>query len=510
MKGIDKSFSTNKVLHGVNLDLHKGSIHALLGENGAGKSTLMNVLGGVLPPDAGEIEIAGKTLRKMSSTVAAKKLGIGFVHQELTLLNDLTVYENLFIGSELNNGIFLDKKTMINKSKEILDRVGVDLDPKAMVRTLNTSYKQVVEIARILMHDAKIIIMDEPTASLTDIEIANVFKIMRSLRDQGISLVFISHKLNEVMEICDRYTVLRNGYLVASGDVDESIDEHVLSTHMVGVELDYDGLYIKREVGEPLLEAKDLGREGEYRDVNFKIGKGEIVGFTGLLGDGRNELFESVAGANFPYKGEVLLKGKHVRMNSRSKAQKLGVSYVPRNRKENGILKDLPIAANMTLSVIKRLTKAFIISGKLEKEYTDKYINELNMKVHNVKNLITSLSGGNQQKAVLAKALGTNPDLIIMDNPTQGVDVGAKLEIYSLIMKLAEQGVSFFILSSEAPEVLMLCDRIFVMFEGEVRAELDRSEASEQKIMFLATGGDPSKLDTVQAVKSQENTDIEH
>ncbi|MCL2220748.1 MAG: sugar ABC transporter ATP-binding protein [Oscillospiraceae bacterium] len=489
MKGIDKSFSENKVLHGVELNLYKGSIHALLGENGAGKSTLMNILGGVLPPDEGTIEIGGKTLKKIADTIAAKKLGIGFVHQELTLLNDLTIFENLFIGDEIKKGPLLDKKTMIEKSKEILDRVGVDLDPKTPVRELNTSYKQVVEIARILMHDAKIIIMDEPTASLTDVEIANVFKMMSSLRDQGISIVFISHKLGEVMQICDRYTVLRNGYMVATGLIDDTINEHVIATHMVGRELSYDGLYVKRETGDMLLEVKGLEREREFKNADFSIKKGEIVGFTGLLGDGRNELFESVVGANSPYKGEIILRGQKVKMNSRNKSLKGGVSYVPRNRKENGIVKDLNIATNMTLSVVEKLKNLLLISRRKERGFTDKYIKELSMSVHNVKNPITSLSGGNQQKAVLAKALGTNPDLIIMDNPTQGVDVGAKLEIYSLIMQLAQQGVSFFVLSSEAPEVLMLCDRIFVMFEGEIRAELDRSEATEQKIMFLATGG---------------------
>ncbi|MCL2216302.1 MAG: sugar ABC transporter ATP-binding protein [Defluviitaleaceae bacterium] len=493
MKGMEKSFSSNKVLFGVDLTLHKASIHALLGENGAGKSTLMNILGGVLPSDAGQIEIDGKPT-EISDTFAAKAQGIGFIHQELTLVNDLSIFENLFIGVEEKRGPFLDKKSMYEKSKEILDRMGIDLDPMTMVGDLNTSYKQVVEIARTLMHNAKIIIMDEPTASLTEVEIENVFKIMRSLRDQGVSLVFISHKLNEVMEICDRYTVLRNGHMVASGEVDESVSVNVLSTHMVGREISYDGLYHKREVGEVILEGKQLEREKEYRGASFHVKKGEIVGFTGLLGDGRSELFESVVGVNYPYQGEVFVRGKAVKMSSRSKAQNMGISYVPRNRKENGIVKDLSISNNMSLSVINTLCKWGILRKEKETAYTDKYIRELKMRVHNVRNLITSLSGGNQQKAVLAKALGSNPDIVVMDNPTQGVDVGAKLEIYNLVMQLASTGVSVVVLSSEAPEILMLCDRVYVMFEGGIRAELERSELSEQKIMFLATGGTQEQL----------------
>lgn len=498
MRGIDKSFSTNKVLFGVDFKLHKASIHALIGENGAGKSTLMNILGGVLPADAGTIEIDDKVV-EIDNTLAARDFGIGFIHQELTLINDLRIFENLFIGKEIKRGFLLDKKSMCAQSSEILRRMGINLDPMTVVRDLSTSYKQVVEIARSLMHKAKIIIMDEPTASLTEVEIAKVFKIMRHLRDQGVSLVFISHKLNEVINVCDRYTVLRNGYMVATGEVDETIDEHVLATHMVGRELSYEGLHQPHEIGEVLLEGKGLERDKEYRGVNFQVRKGEIVGFTGLLGDGRSELFESVVGANYPYKGEIWLKGVRAYMNLREKAQKMGIAYVPRNRKENGIIKDLTIANNMSLSVIKTLCKWLLISRKREVDYTDKYIGELNMKVHSIRNLITSLSGGNQQKSVLARALGTNPDIIVMDNPTQGVDVGAKLEIYNLIMQLAQKGMSFVILTSEAPEILMLCDRIYVMFEGEIRAEFSRTEATEQKIMFFATGGTTSKDDAVYA-----------
>jgi len=349
----------------------------------------MNILGGVLPSDAGTIEIDGRVVN-FADTGAAKSHGIGFIHQELTLINDLRVYENLFLGEEIRRGIFLDKKAMREKSREYLARVGIDLDPMTFVRDLSTSYKQVVEIARILMRDAKIIIMDEPTASLTDVEISNVFTIMRHLRDQGVSLVFISHKLGEVVEICDRYTILRNGHMVASGEVDETVTEHFISSHMVGRELSYDGLYQTREIGDIVLETKKLEREKEYKDVNFYMKKGEIVGFTGLLGDGRNELFESVVGANYPYQGTILLNGKQIKMKMRSQAQKLGISYVPRDRKENGVIKDLSISSNMSLSIIDTLSSWLFINRKKEANFTERYIKELHMQVHNPKNLITS------------------------------------------------------------------------------------------------------------------------
>ncbi|MCL2367996.1 MAG: sugar ABC transporter ATP-binding protein, partial [Oscillospiraceae bacterium] len=400
MRGIEKSFGTNKVLHSVDFSLKKGSIHALLGENGAGKTTLMNILGGVLPKDSGTIEVEGKVVN-IGSTSAAKALGIGFIHQELTLVNDLKVYENLFLGEEIRGKFrLLNKKVMLEKSKEVLDRMGVNLNPMTDVKDLNASYKQVVEIARALMRDAKIVIMDEPTASLTDVEIDHVFTIMRSLRDQGISLVFISHKLNEVVAVCDSYTVMRNGEMVADGPVDAGITESVLSAHMVGKELSYDDLYSARETGEMLLEVSGLERDRQYRNINFNIKKGEIVGFTGLLGDGRNELFESIVGANYPYKGEIRVQGKAVEMTLCSKAHRRGIAYVPRNRKENGIIKDLSIRSNISLSVLKRVKQGIFISRKKENDLADKYVDELQIKVHNLNNLITSLSGGNQQKVV--------------------------------------------------------------------------------------------------------------
>ena len=492
MKGIEKSFDRNQVLHGVDFTLKKGSIHALLGENGTGKTTLMNILGGVLPRDDGRVFIHGEEITITSPHMAAEQ-GIAFIHQELTLVNDMNIYENLFLGCEIKHGIVVGRKEMAKKAAEILSLMQVNLSPHTMVRDLNASYKQVVEIARALMKNARVIIMDEPTASLTDVEIEHIFTIMRSLKEKGVSFIFISHKLNEVIEICDAYTVMRDGRVVASGSIDnsgqEKISENDLAKHMVGKELSYDDLYVQRELGGVLLETKNLSRENEFHDINLTLHKGEILGVTGLLGDGRSELFATIFGCNPKYGGKILLNGKEVKIHSTRKAHRLGISYVPRNRKENGIVKDLSVSHNMSLPILEKLRNFLFISRKKERQSNEYYVNALNIKVSDINNSILSLSGGNQQKAVLAKALGSLPQIIILDNPTQGVDVGAKLEIYSILMELSKQGVSVVVLSSEAQEILRVCDRIYVMCEGEIRRELSRSEATEEKIMVLATGG---------------------
>jgi ribose transport system ATP-binding protein len=469
MYGIEKAFGANCVLHHVDFSLKKGSIHALLGENGTGKTTLMNILGGVIPGDAGEIAIDG-AVNKIGDRMHGNLNEIAFIHQELTLINDLNIYENLFLGRELKKGGRLDKKSMYDQAAEILGRMKIDLDPAARVEDINASYKQIVEIARALMKNSKVIIMDEPTTSLTNVEIAHVFHIMKELKSQGISFVFISHKLNEVMEICDSYTVMRDGCVVSSGAVGPDVSEQLLAKYMVGKELSYNDLYMEREIGPDILQVQNLSRASEFTNINFHVGQGEIVGFTGLLGDGRYEVFHTVYGCNKQYTGDIFIRDSKYKMDSTVKAKKLKISYLPRNRKENGIIKDLSIAQK-------------------EKQFNQDYVEKLNIKLNHLNDLIVSLSGGNQQKVILARALSSNPDLVILDNPTQGVDIGAKLEIYGIIMQLAKEGMSFVVLSSEAQEVLMLCDRIYVMYHGEIRKEFPRAEANEENIMIVATGG---------------------
>ena len=486
MKGIFKSFGANDVLKGVDFILEKGSIHALLGENGAGKSTLMNLLGGLLESDAGTITVTDVNAQTNKSIIDEK---IGFVHQELSLVNDLNIYENLFLGNEKKKGIFLDRKAMAEEARVTLTRMGVDISPETMVAELSPSYKQIVEIARAMMKNAEVIIMDEPTTSLTDVEIEKIFEVMGTLKKQGISLIFISHKLNEVIQICDSYTILRDGNLVAKGAVTDETTEKELSTHMVGKEVQTSGIYAEREIGDIALELKNLSRPREYQNVNINVRKGEIVGITGLMGDGRTELFASVMGANYPYEGSVLINGKEVVMKRTSAAKANKLAYVPKNRKENAIIRDLSIEENLVLPIMSDISRVGLIDRSQKKDLVASYVDKLNIKVSHTTDLITSLSGGNQQKVVLSKVLSTNPEIIVLDNPTQGVDIGAKMEIYRLIVELAKQGLSFVILSSEIPELQRICDRAYVMFHGQVKHEFLRDELTEENIMLVATGG---------------------
>jgi len=488
MKNIKKSFGANYVLKEVDFAVEKGSIHALLGENGAGKSTLMNILGGVIHRDDGKIFIDSTELEPSTGAKLIQE-NIAFIHQELSLVNDLNIFENLYLGKELKKGIFLDKKAMCQQTKMVLDRMGVDIDPYTLVSELNPSYKQISEIARALLSDAKVIIMDEPTSSLTDIETALIFEVMRTLRDQGISLIFISHKLNEVITICDSYTILRNGDVVAVGKIEEGITEKSLSSHMVGEEVRTEGTYQPRELGDVILELENLSRGREYTAVNLKLHKGEILGVTGLLGDGRSELFASVCGANFPYEGKILVNGEEKKMKNTHTAMKSRIAYVPKNRKENGIVPDLNIEENLVLPIMNKIASAGLLRNKTVEDITTSYVKKLDIKVENTQNLITSLSGGNQQKVVISKALCTEPQVLVLDNPTQGVDIGAKMEIYRQIVALAAQGYSFVVLSNEVPELQRTCDRAYVMFQGEIRQELSRDEMTEENIMLVATGG---------------------
>jgi len=488
MKGIVKSFGANDVLKSVDFHLNEGEICALLGENGAGKSTLMNILGGVLPADRGTIELDGKSVM-FANPAQSLNAGIAFIHQELNLINDLPVYENMFIGREIKKKSgFLDHAAMYQKTKELFDKMEIDVDPGAMVSTLDASFKQIVEISRALMMNASIIIMDEPTTSLTDPEIERVFDMLRTLREKKVGVVFISHKLREVMEICDRYTVLRDGVMVADGYVkDTSIPE--IARDMVGHEV-HTGLKTSKAVlGEEVLRLEGLTQEPYFRNVSLSVRAGEVLGVTGLLGDGRSELFRAVFGAQGKYQGQIYMHGKPVTITSTPQALGLGIGYLPRNRKENGIIKDMNILENGSIVTLPRLTKYGIIQAKEQLAQFLKQKKDLRIKMEKESDSITSLSGGNQQKVVLAKWLSANPALLILDNPTQGVDVGAKEEIYEIILRLADQGVAVVVLCSEAQEIIRLCDRALVMYHGSVCAEVSGETMNEHEMMRLATGG---------------------
>jgi len=492
MEKINKSFGANNVLTDVDFKLAPGEICALIGENGAGKSTLMNILGGVLPSDSGKIFLDGEE-KNFANPVDSLDAGIGFIHQELNLINDLTIYENMFITHLPRKGAFLDAKLMQQKTAELFERMNIKLDPSLMVRTLDASYKQIVEICRALMQEASIIIMDEPTTSLTEPEIERVFDMMRTLKEQGVSIIFISHKLNEVMTICDSYVVLRDGNMVASGKVSET-DTRKLAAHMVGREVNSDILSRDIKLGDEVLKLEELSDDKNFRNISLTVRAGEVLGVTGLLGDGRSELFQTVFGAaGRKYTGKINLKGKEIHPSNTHQALDNGIAYLPRNRKENAILKDMNIMDNGSLVIIPRLKKGPFVDFDKQNQLFDMQVEELRIKMGSKYDLITSLSGGNQQKVVLSKWLMTDPSVLILDNPTQGVDVGAKEEIYNIIHRLATEGVAVIVLSSEAQEIIRICDRSLVMFHGELVGEVSGSDMNEQQIMYLATGGNKTE-----------------
>ncbi len=496
MQNIYKSFGANNVLENVDFTLATGEICALLGENGAGKSTLMNILGGVLQPDSGKIVIDGEE-RTFLSPVDSLDAGIGFIHQELNLINDLTIYENMFITHLQKKGAFLDAKTMQEKTAELFAKMNLTLDPRTMVRDLDASYKQIVEICRALMQEASIIIMDEPTTSLTEPEIQRVFAMMRTLREQGVGIIFISHKLGEVMEICDRYTVLRDGKMVAAGAVKDT-DTKKLAAYMVGHEVNTEVLTREIKLGDEVLRLEGLSDGKYFEDISLTVHAGEVLGVTGLLGDGRSELFQSVFGAmGKAYTGRVTLCGKEVHIANTYQALEEGIAYLPRNRKENAILKDMSIIDNGSIVELPRMKKRrfFIDFDKQDKLFA-KQQDELKIKMGEKSDPITSLSGGNQQKVVLAKWLMSNPKVLILDNPTQGVDVGAKEEIYGIIHRLAGEGVAIIVLSSEAQEIIRVCDRSIVMFHGHHVGEVSGADMNEHNIMYLATGGNQNESES--------------
>jgi ribose transport system ATP-binding protein len=489
MKNISKSFGAIQALKDVSFSVKGGEVCALIGENGAGKSTLMNILGGVLAADQGEILINQQRV-EFSTPAESLNSGIAFIHQELNLINDLPIYENMFIGRELKDKRgFLDLKKMERQTRDVFEKMEIELDPKTMVGDLDTSYKQIVEISRAIMMDASIIIMDEPTTSLTDQEIERVFAMMKTLKNQDVGIVFISHKLNEVMEFCDRYTVLRNGKLVAEGLV-EDVTVDKLAYAMVGHEIRTETLQRKAAAGEEVLRVENLTFANAFKDISFSAHKGEILGVTGLLGDGRRELFEAIFGSGEIESGNIYLNGEKITVKNTTDALKKGIGYLPQDRKENGIIKDMNVFENASIVTWPLFDNWGVIDRERQEKEFEKQVEKLQIKMDQKTDPINSLSGGNQQKIVLAKWLIANPELFILDNPTQGVDVGAKEDIYDIILDLAAGDIAVIILSSEAKEIIRICDRTLVMYHGVIQGELKEDEMTEHQIMKLATGAE--------------------
>ncbi|MEK3888361.1 sugar ABC transporter ATP-binding protein [Bacillus sp. FSL K6-3431] len=488
MKNIRKSFGSNDVLKDVSFTLKGGEICALLGENGAGKSTLMNILGGVHQMDSGAITVDGEQV-EFSIPAQSQEAGIAFIHQELNLINDLPIYENMFLGREVKTKSgSLDLDRMFRETERIFKQMNVDMDPAMMVGDLDASYKQIFEICRAMMTNASIIIMDEPTTSLTDREIKRVFTMMNSLKDHHVGIIFISHKLNEVMQVCNRYLVLRDGNLVAEGNVKE-VTTNDLARFMVGYDVRTEPLLRNKSLGREILRVEHLTYNHAFRDISFSIKAGEIVGVTGLLGDGRSELFQSIFGADKVSSGKIYLSGKEVIINSTTQAIKKGIAYLPRNRKENAIIKDLDIIENASIVTWPEFSKRGIINMRKHQKTFAVQRETLSLKMGKLTDSINSLSGGNQQKVVLAKWLAAGPKLLILDNPTQGVDVGAKEDIYDIILKLADENIAIVVLSSEAHEIIRICDRTLVMYHGVIQGEVSGEAMNEHNIMNLATGG---------------------
>ena len=485
MRNICKSFNGIPVLKQVELTIEKGEVHALLGENGAGKSTLMNILAGVFPADSGEMEFDEKKIKKMTIQ-QTEKMGIAFVHQELNLFNDLKVYENIFLMKEYKRKAgALDKKRMIRETQQLFTELGVEINPEEKVENLKTSQKQLLEISKALFFKAKLLILDEPTTSLNNDEVEHLFQIIRNLKDKGTSFIFISHKMPEIFQIADRYTVLRNGEFVQAGKISE-ITQEEMTDLMVGEKLSHQEIYQAREPGENILELDHLSGYG-FSDVNFTVKKGSIVGLTGLQGSGSSELLQGLFGAVPVTGGTLKLHGKDCKIRSIQGAMKAGIAMLASNRKENSVIPDMSILENMYLSEqVLSARHPFISIGKERKRY-ERYKEMLSVKAEDPDDPITSLSGGNQQKVFLARWLNTEADILLLDNPTQGIDVGAKAEIYKLILKLADTGKTILINTLEIPELAKVADYCAVFYEGTVIKVLKHEEIDEKTVMLYST-----------------------
>lgn len=485
MSGIYKAFSGVSVLSGVELHVNVGEIHALLGENGAGKSTLMNILSGSYTADAGTVTFDGADITG-SSIKQIEDAGIAFVHQELNLFNDLLAYENIFLGAEETTPWgSLKKRDMANKAAELFERLGVDIDPYALVDDLKPSEKQLLEISRALFRNAKLLILDEPTASLNTDEVEHMFQIVRGLRDKGTSFIFISHKMPEIFELCDTYTVLRNGKFIANGNIADTTPREVTNL-LVGAALSDRDAYEPRELGEEMLRVEHFSGEG-FTDVTFTARRGQIIGLTGLKGCGSSELMQGLFGIYHPSGGNVEVCGKKLHGGSIHEAMGAGIAMLPADRKENSVIPDMSLLENMYLSEHVLSARSFAINTKRENERFEKYGKLLNIKANSSADNINSLSGGNQQKVFLARWLNTDAQVLLLDNPTQGIDVGAKSEIYHLILDLARKGKTVIINTLEIPELREVADVCYVLYEGRVVKELAHDEINEQTVMLYST-----------------------
>ncbi|HEV3026936.1 MAG TPA: sugar ABC transporter ATP-binding protein [Planctomycetota bacterium] len=488
VSGITKSFAGVQALRGVSFDLAAGEVHALVGENGAGKSTLIKVMTGAHAPDSGSIELDGRPVVH-NSPLLSRTLGIAAIYQQPALFPDLSVAENMALGFE-PGGLWrlIDWRARRARAKELLDRIGARIDPEATVGTLTMPEQQMVEIAKSLGGRAKVLLMDEPTASLPEHEVENLFRVVRELRSQGVGILYISHRLDELYALADRVTVLRDGQTVATRPIRE-VERPELIRLMVGRELS--AIFPKRDVpqGDVVLETRRLDcRDSGLRGISLTVRAGEILGLAGLVGAGRTELARVLFGLTPATGGELLLGGKPVKVRTPSEAVDLGIAYVPEDRRRHGVILELPVAANVTLAILRRLSRAGLLDFAREREIASSYVQKLAVKTPSIDAPTGNLSGGNQQKVALSRWLATEPKVLILDEPTQGIDVGAKSELHRLMVDLAERGLAILMISSELPEVLGMSDRVGVMRGGALVGILSRAEATQERVMALALG----------------------
>ena len=488
MKGIDKAFGSNQVLKNAGFFLKDGEVHALMGENGAGKSTLMKILTGVYTRDAGTVLVDGKEV-VYKNPQEAEKAGIVFIYQELNVLFDLTVEENLFMGKEITKGFGIcDRKAMRAKAQEVMDKMGVNIPVNAVMSDLSVGQQQMVEICKALMADAKVIIMDEPTAALTASETRGLFEVINSLRKKGVSIVYISHRMEEIFELCDRITVLRDGEYVGTENIADIDLDHVVQM-MIGRTIGE--RFPKREshIGGEVLRVEGLTSGKLFKDVHFDVKAGEVLGVSGLMGAGRTEIMQALFG-NLPVDaGKIYIDGKEVTIKNPRQAIAAGIGFITEDRKVEGLLLEKSIAENIHIANLGKVSNGLILNKEKQMAIVKKGIEEFKVRCFGPDHECGNLSGGNQQKIVLAKWVYTDPKILILDEPTRGVDIGAKKEIYNIINQMAANGVAVIMVSSELPEVLGMSDRIAVVHEGKITGILDAAEADQAKVMTLATGG---------------------
>lgn len=485
IKNISKVFPGVKALDDISLDFEEGEVHAIVGENGAGKSTLIKLLTGAHEPSTGTIELYGKEYSHFTPHEAMDK-GIAAIYQEFILVPYLTVAENIFFGKEKIKGIFLDESEMNNMTHELCMEMGIDLNPKKRIKELGIAYQQIVEIIKAVSQEAKILVMDEPSAPLTTKEIGFMFEIVRKLKEKGVTIIYISHRLEEVFEICDRISILRDGKYVITKKVSEITKKEIMA-HMVGREL---GESFPGGAGgsdEIILEAQNI-TNNKIKNVSFQLRKGEILGFGGLVGAGRTETAMAIFGEDLIHEGTILFNGKPLKIKSPKHAIENGIGLIPEDRKRHGLVLSMSVLENITYSILKRISKWLFILRAENQKIAESHKESLSIKTPNLKQRTQNLSGGNQQKVVIAKWLATKCEVLIFDEPTRGIDVGAKQEIYHLMNELTKNGKSIIMISSEMPELIGMSDRILVMHDGRINGELNSGEFSQEKILEIASG----------------------